>query len=70
MTTTIKISQNQYGNYRGFVTKQGWTLLGANDFDVVAWVADKLVQHPEATYAGDSWITAEKVSAYITKIYG
>lgn len=66
---TIKISQNIYGNYRGFVTGQGWNLIGSNDFDAVAWVADKMVANPEATYAGDTWITLDKVRGYIAKIY-
>lgn len=62
---TIKISQNQYGNYRGFVSGKGWTFIGEHDFDAVSWVANALVENKGFTYAGDVWITADKVNQYI-----
>jgi len=66
----IKCQQNQYGNWRVYVTGEGWVLIGSDDFDVVAFIVDKMQQNTALKFAGHSWITNEKLEVYRIKVYG
>lgn len=57
-----RVGKNNWGNYRGFLTGQGWRELGCREFDAVAWLADRVDEgytvHPQ------SYIIPEQVTAY------
>jgi hypothetical protein len=60
----IKVTVNIYGNYRGLVTGKGWTQLGGNDYDAIAWASEQLEQYPSEKLSLASDVTMEQVRKY------
>lgn len=64
MAILVKVTCNRYGNYRGFVSGQGWKALGCNEYDATAWASDALDNNPGSVLSLQSEIRWSQIDRY------
>jgi hypothetical protein len=58
----IKVTKNNWGNFRGHVTGSPSYEIGPNDWDAKYWARETLAAHPGAVYSELSYFTKEEVT--------
>jgi hypothetical protein len=58
----IKVTKNNHGNFRGFVTGKDSVQLGDNDFLAKEWLKEQLEKNPGAKF--DAAKSAAEVGGY------
>jgi hypothetical protein len=62
----IKVTKNQWGNYRGRVSGDRLTTeLGGNDWDAKIWAANKLNELPGSVISPLSYFSLDDVKGYL-----
>jgi hypothetical protein len=61
---SIKVTNNIFGNYRGYVTGKQSYLIGNNSFDAKQWMLSMLNNFPNATVSKTSYFSKEECLMY------